>query len=408
MKTPRSRPSPIAARLSTAIRRSASRPPNLLLEMARAYPDVISLGRGDPDLPTPAHIVEAGKRALDEGYTHYTHLHGLPELRVALADELARRNGLQVDPEHEIMVTTGAEEAVFVVCQALLNPGDEILIPDPNYTSYDLAVGAARGRVVPVPAHAEDGFVVRPDEVERRITARTKALVIVSPNNPTGTVYPPETLAQLAELALRRNLIVISDEIYELLTFPGYRHVSVATLPGMRDRTVTINGFSKGYAMTGWRVGYIVAPAEFVAAIGALRHTLSICAPAFAQKAAAAALTGPQDCVAEIVRTYDERQRFFVDGLRAIGLDAFVPRGTFYVFVDFRPLSLALGLSSLEAAQRLLHEAHVLIYPGTHFGPGGEGFGRASLAVPVDRIAEALGRMAEAPLLRQIAVEATP
>jgi aminotransferase len=391
-----SRQSPFASRLSAAIRRSAARPRNRLLELARQHPDVISLGRGDPDLPTPAHVVEAGKRALETGQTHYTHLHGMPELCQAIADKLERQNGLAADPETEIMVTTGAQEAVYVALQALLDPGDELLIPDPHYTSYDLAAEAAGGRVVPVPTYPEDDFVVRPEAVEERITPRTKALAIVTPQNPTGTVYPPERLARLAEVVRKHDLVVISDEIYELQVFPGHRHVSFATLPGMAERTITINGFSKGHAMTGWRVGYLVGPADFVAAIGSLRHTLTICAPAPAQVAAAAALAGSQESVAELVRTYFERQRIFVDGLRAIGLDAFEPRGTFYVFLDHR----ATDLSSWEFAERLLREARVLVYPGAYFGAAGEGFARASMTVPEARLREALTRMAGAACVR--------
>ncbi len=391
------RPSLIGSRLSASVRASAQKPRNTLLEKARHYPDVINLGRGDPDLATPRHIVEAAHRALDEGFTHYTPLNGLPELREAIAGTLERKSGLKVDPDSEVMVTTGGQEAVFLLLQALLDPGDEVLIPDPHYTSYDLAAAVAGGRAVAVPTHFENDFVAQPEEVERCITPRTKALVIVSPDNPTGTVYPREALERLAEIVLRHDLVVISDEIYSNLVFDGYRYTSFASLPGMRERTIIANSFSKSYAMTGWRVGYFVAPADFVAAIGTLRHTLTICAPAFAQKAAAAALTGPQESVAELVRTYDQRQQLFVRGLRAMGLDAFEPRGTFYVFADVRRL----GMPSQQFAERLLHEAHVVIYSGAYFGAAGEGFARASLAVPSTRIEEALDRMSRAEVVRR-------
>ncbi len=384
-------------KLSTGVRRLAERPRNTLLEAARQYPDLISLGRGDPDLPTPDHIIAAAKGALDGGHTHYTHLHGDPVLRRALAEKLERDNGIHADPETEILVTTGAQEALYLVVQALLDVDDELLIPDPHYTSYDLAALAARGRVIPVPTYHEDDFVVRPDEIERRITAQTRALAIVSPNNPTGAVYPSEALARIAEVAIRHELVVISDEIYELQLFAGQRHTSLGSFPGMRERTITINGFSKGYAMTGWRVGYIVAPADVVAALGALHHTLTICAPAFAQQAAIAALTGPQEAVAELVRTYDERQRLFVRGLREIGLDAFEPRGTFYVFVDIRRI----GVSSQEFTKRLLDEARVLMYPGSYFGTAGEGFARASMTLPPAKLREALDRMGSAEVVRR-------
>ena len=383
-------------KLSAGVRRLAERPRNTLLEAARRYPDLISLGRGDPDLPTPDHIVAAAKRALDEGHTHYTHLHGAPELRRAIAEKLERDNGIQADPETEILVTTGAQEAVYLVVQGLLDVGDEMLIPDPHYTSYDLAALAAGGQMVPVPTYREDDFVVRPEEIERRITPRTRALAIVSPNNPTGAVYPAEALARIAEVAIRHDLVVVSDEIYELQLFAGQRHASLGALPGMRERTITINGFSKGYAMTGWRVGYIVAPANLVDALGSLHHTLTICPPAFAQQAAVAALIGPQDTVAELVKTFDERQRLFVRGLREIDLDAFEPRGTFYVFVDIRRT----GVSSQEFAERLLQEARVLMYPGSYFGLAGEGFARASMTLPPARLREALDRMGAADVVR--------
>jgi aminotransferase len=363
-----------------------------LLDMAAGVKDLITLARGDPDLPTPAHIVEAGKRALDEGQTHYTHWAGRADLRQAIAAKLWQDNSVRVDPESEIMVTTGAQEAVFMVCLALLDPGDEILVPDPHYGTYDTAIALAGARTVLVPTLEKDDFEVQPEEIARRITPRTKAILLVSPNNPTGGVILPQTVQEIAALAREHDLIVISDEIYEKLVYDDTRLLSIASLPGMGERTITINGFSKCYSMTGWRIGYLAAPAPFIRALEAPKHTISICASAVSQAAALAALTGPQDCVQETVATYAERRRALMKGLDELGLSYGEPRGTFYIFAN----AGAMGLSSMEFAVRVLQEGRVLVLPGSAFGPGGEGFIRFSLVAPVSRIEEAVERMKRA------------
>lgn len=232
--------------------------------------------------------------------------------------------------------------------------------------------------------------------MENHVTSRTRGLVLVTPNNPTGAVYPRSALEQLAEVAIRRDLVIISDESYEKLVFAAHRHWSIGSLPGMQGRTITINGFSKAYSMTGWRVGYLAGPAHLVEAVGSLHHTLAICAPAFAQTAAEVALRGPQTCVADVVRAYHERSRVFVRGLRSIGLDAFEPQGTFFVLGDIR----ALGISSQAFVERLLDEVGVLVYPGSYLGPAGEGYFRASLIEPPPRLLEAVERMEGAPVVR--------
>jgi aminotransferase len=363
-----------------------------LLDMAAEVKDLIALARGDPDLPTPLHVVEAAKQALDQGYTHYTHWAGTPELRKAIADKLWQDNSVRVDPETEVLVTTGAQEAVFMVCLALLDPGDEILVPDPHYMTYDTAIVLAEAKAVLVPTFEKDDFEVQAEELARHITAKTKAILLVSPNNPTGGIVRPETVREIADLAEKHDLIVISDEIYEKFIYDDIQLLSIASLPGMRERTVTINGFSKTYAMTGWRIGYLAAPAGFIRALEPIKHTVSICAPAVSQAAALAALTGPQGCVQEALATYAERRQVLMKGLDEIGLSYGRPYGTFYIFASVA----STGLSSMDFAITLLQKAQVLVLSGSAFGPNGEGFVRFSLVAPVPRLEEAIERMKRA------------
>ncbi len=360
-----------------------------LLEVVRTIPDVVALGRGDPDLPTPPHIVAAAEQALRAGHTHYTPLRGLAPLLQAVARKLEQENGLHCDPEREIMVTTGTQEAVAVAAFTLLGPGDEWLMPDPYYFSYELAVGYAGGRVVSVPTFLRNDFQPDPDEIERRITARTKAIILLTPHNPTGAVYRREILERIAEIAIRRNILVISDEIYEKIVYDGRQHVSIGTFPGMADRTITINGFSKAYRMTGWRIGYMAGPADFISAALQIKHTLSICAPSISQHAAVAALAGPQDCIAEAQAIYEERRLAFTQGLDELGIPYFRPPGTFYIFVD----TSWTGLPSDELCMQLLRSARVFAYPGRRFGAFGEGFIRVSLLAPTARLLEGLSRI---------------
>jgi len=361
----------------------------ILMDMLRQRPDGIGLGRGDPDLPTPAHIVAAGQDALARGLTKYTPLRGIPELRQAVAEKLRRDNGIEADPETEIVITTGTQEAVFITLCGLLDTGDEILLADPYYNSYATMLHYLDATLVAVPTSPADGFQIDPDEFERRVTPRTKAIALLTPNNPTGTVYPRDRLEGIARVAERHGLYVISDELYEALIFEG-RPFSIASMPGMRSRTITINGFSKAYSMTGWRVGYLAGPRETVDALVTLRHTLTICAPSMSQYAAIAALRGPQDCLEERLAIYRARRDFTLARLAASGIPCAIPQGTFYVFVDVRPA----GLSSEEFAFALMEREGVFVYPGGYFGEQGEGFERISLVVPEPVLAEAVERMA--------------
>jgi aminotransferase len=361
----------------------------LLMDMLRQRRDGISLGRGDPDLPTPPHIVAAGQDALARGMTKYTPLRGVPELRRAVAEKLRRDNGVEADPETEVVITTGTQEAVFVAFCALLNPGDEILLADPYYNSYATMLHYLGAILVGVPTSPADGFQLDPYEFEKRVTSRTKAIVLLTPNNPTGTVYPRDRLEALADVARRHGLYLISDELYESLVFEG-EPFSVASIPGMRDQTITINGFSKAYSMTGWRVGYMAGPREVVDALVTLRHTLTICAPTVSQHAAVAALMGPQDYLAERREIFRRRRDFAMARLADAGIPFVRPDGTFYIFVDIRPS----GLSSEAFAFALMEREGVFVYPGGYFGTAGEGFERISMVVPEVVLQDAVDRIA--------------
>ena len=360
----------------------------IMIEKARTLKDVISLGRGDPDLKTPAHIIDAAKQALDEGHTGYSPWPGFLDLRTAIAEKLQTENGIDARP-NEVLVTVGAEEAVYLTIMALLNPGDEILVPEPRYTPYDMAIDMAGGKLVPIPTTMESRFQLEVDAVEKRISEKSKALLLITPNNPTGQLLDTERIEALASLAEKYNLAVISDELYEKIVFDGAKNPSIAALPGMKARTITINGFSKTYCMTGWRIGYLHAPAQIVEAMIPLKYTLTISAPSMCQKGALAALKGSQDCIDEFQNIYTERRKAVLDSLDSMGLPYGPSRGAFYVFAQ----TASLGLSAFDFCQSLLETQKVLIFPGTAFGPAGEGFVRISLLAPVEKIREAMERM---------------
>ena len=359
-----------------------------LLALTKGKDQLISLGRGDPDLPTPAHVVEAAIEALRAGKTKYTVPAGLLELRQAIARKLRDENELEYDPEHEIVVTSGTQEAVNVVLQALIDPGDEVILPDPYYMAYFQAIRASGGVAKVVTTTLEDNFVVRPEAIEAAITERTKAIIMVSPSNPTGTVIDPETARRIAAIAVQHDLVVISDELYEHVVFDGATVTSMAALPGMRERTITVNGFSKAFNMTGLRVGYFAAPATFVGAALELRHMLSICASSVSQYAALAALDGPTDALHEALTTYRERRELMLSALREQGVPCNRPEGAFFVFADIRRT----GLASFDFCVELLEQEQVQVFPGTQYGAGGEGFVRISFLTPIEQLAEALER----------------
>jgi aminotransferase len=361
-----------------------------MMELAAKMDDIIALGRGDPDLDTPQHIVEAAKAAIRRGATlEVAPPEGLLELRQAIAEKLRRDNNVVVDPLTEVLVTTGGQEALYFIIQALVNPGDEILMPDPRYTSYDAAINVAGGKIVPVPTYEEDDFDLRPEEVEKYITPKSKILLLVTPGNPTSGVISPKNIRRLAEIAQEHDLIVISDEIYEQYVYDDAEHLSIASLPGMKERTITLNGVSKAYAMTGWRVGYIAAPAPLIASVREMKEGASLSTSVVSQWGAHAALSGPQDCLQEFYAIYDERRRVMMKGLDEMGFAYGRPRGAFYVF----PNASSVGMPTEDLCYLLLEKGRVLIFPGTAFGESGHKYLRISFLQPKERLEEAVERM---------------
>lgn len=362
-----------------------------MMDRARARKDVISMGLGDPDLATPEHIIAAAKKAMAEHRTGPAPVKGLPQLRQALARKLERENGITADPETEILITTGGQEALFLVIQALIEPGDEILLPDPRYTSYDEAIELAGGRMVLVPTREEEAFDFDPEEVEKRLTPASKVLLIVTPSNPTAGIVTPARIRRLAEIAQEHDLIVISDEIYEKFLYDGHEHLSIASLPGMRERTITLNSVSKTYAMTGWRIGYLAGPAAIVDAVAALKAMVNLQAPTVSQWATLAALEGPQDCVAEMREIYAARRRLLMGALDEMGFSYGEPRGGLYIWVNIS----SAGIPAIELSSLFLDEG-VLIFPGTGFGENWGGFMRMTLLQPIEVLGEAIARMKRA------------
>jgi aminotransferase len=352
--------------------------------------DVISLGVGEPDFDTPAPIVEAGIASLRHGRTHYTSNYGTIELRRALAAHLERLYGVAYDPGSEILITVGASEAVDLALRATCDPGDEVVLHEPSYVSYVPAITFAGGIVRHVATTMADDFALDPAAVEAAITPRTKALFLGYPCNPTGAVLPSAVQDALADIAVRHDLLVYSDEIYDRLAYGDYRHRAMCSLPGMRERTILMGGFSKAYAMTGWRVGWVCAPPEILAGIVKVHQYGIMSAPTTAQDAALEALTNGESHVLAMVGEYDRRRRMFVDGLNALGLRTFEPRGAFYAFPE---VTTATGLDSETFAQRLLEEEHVAVVPGGAFGPSGERHVRACYATSYEQLVEALERI---------------
>ncbi|AEJ44862.1 aminotransferase class I/II-fold pyridoxal phosphate-dependent enzyme [Alicyclobacillus acidocaldarius] len=374
-------------RLSPVVRNLPPSGIRRFFDLASQMQDVISLGVGEPDFVTPWHVREACMYSLEQGYTTYTPNRGLPELCVEIAKYLTKF-GLTYDPSHEILVTVGGSEAIDLALRALVCPGDEVLIPVPTYVSYKPCALLAGADVVELPTYAEHGFRLTADALERAITPRSKVLVLCFPNNPTGAVMDKEDLQAIADVVLRHDLFVVSDEIYAELTY-GSQHVSIAAIPGMRERTVVVSGMSKAYAMTGWRIGYAAGPEPIISAMLKIHQYTIMCAPHMAQRAALEALRNGDDERDRMVESYDRRRKLIVAGLNEIGLPCHEPRGAFYAFPDIRPT----GLSSEQFAERLLLEQGVAVVPGNVFGDPGEGFVRCSYATSVELIEEALRRM---------------
>jgi len=357
--------------------------------------DAISLGVGEPDFDTPWGINDAAIYSLRQGKTHYTGNAGLLELRRLIAEYLDSRFGVKYDPKKEIFVTIGASEGIDVALRTMLEPGDEVLLPDPSYVSYSPGIIFAGGVPVPVVTREEDEFRLTPEALKAAITPKTKALILPYPNNPTGAVMNREHMEAIAEVLRGTDIFVISDEIYAELTYNGHEHVAFASIDGMWERTITLNGFSKAFAMTGWRLGYACGPKEIIEVMLKVHQYAIMCAPTASQYAAVEALKSGMDTgyaqVKQMIRTYDRRRRIMLDAYREMGMDCFEPRGAFYTFPCIRKS----GLMSQEFAERLLREQKVAVVPGTAFGESGEGFVRCSYATATDKVIEAMKRMKE-------------
>lgn len=357
-------------------------------DIAATMEDVVTLGIGEPDFVTPAHIVDAGVESLHRGQTGYTSNAGIYELRAAIAAQVEKRYGLRYSPANEVLVTVGVSEALFLALKILLDPGDEVLVVEPCFVANPALVETAGGLPVMVPSSVDADFQVTGAELEARITARTKAILLSYPSNPTGAVLTYEHMMQVAAVAEKHDLVVISDEIYERLVYDT-QHINFATLPNMRERTIVLSGMSKSYAMTGWRIGYVTAPAAFTEAMYKIHQYLIMSAPTTGQAASLQAIRSGEDDVETMRRQYDRRRKLIVDGFNRLGLACFEPRGAFYAF----PSIAATGLDDETFCDALLQEERLALIPGSAFGESGRGFVRASYATSEANIHEALDRL---------------
>lgn len=357
-------------------------------DIAATMQDVISLGIGEPDFVTPQPILEAGMQSMQRGETHYTSNAGMLELRQAIANHLHKLYEVRYDPVNEILLTVGVSEALYLTFTAILNPGDEVIIPTPCFVSYQAEVTLAGGVVVEVPGQVENAFQPDPEAIAAAITPRTKAILLGYPNNPTGAIASREVLKAIGDLAEKHDLIVVSDEIYDRLVY-GVDHVCFPSLDGMHPRTILLGGFSKDYAMTGWRIGYAAAPAEFIKAMNRIHQYTIMSAPTMSQYAALEAILHGEEQVRQMVAEYDRRRKMIFSGLNRIGLTTFEPHGAFYAFANVQ----ISGMDDETFAQKLLQEEKVAVIPGTSFGAGGENYVRMSYAASYEKIEEALQRM---------------
>lgn len=352
--------------------------------------DVIDLGGGDPDFITPKHIRDAAIDAMNAGETHYVASAGIPELRKAIADKLYDDNGVQVEPNGGVIVTPGGKQALFEAVLAFVEPGIDVLIPEPAWVSYGPMVDLAGGRPVPVRLDPDDNWRITAENLSAALTPASRVLLINSPNNPTGRVLDDVELSTIADFVLTHDLLVFSDEMYEKILYDGHTHTSIATLPEMAERTLIFNGLSKAYAMTGWRLGYAAGPRAYIQQIEKVHSHSVTCATSFVQRAGVVALSGPQEFIGEMVSAWDRRRRNVAAGLNAIaGIQCPLVEGAFYAFADIR----GTGMTSAEASDRFLQEAHVAVTPGLAFGASGEGHVRLSFATSDDLLADAVARI---------------
>lgn len=360
-----------------------------LIAQARGYSDTIIMGRGDPDFDTPPHIIEAAKRAMVEHHADYVPPEGMPALRQAIADRVKRVNNIDVDPATEVVVTNGGQEALVLMVLTALGPGDAIIVPEPNYNTYADALKFARAEKISIPSTADTNFRTDPEAVRRAITDKTRALLLVSPNNPTATVIGRADLEALIGIAHERDLIIIADDIYDLFIYDDYQHISPASLPGGKERTLTLNALSKSFAMTGWRLGWIVGPADLMARVRELKAAMTGGTSVISQYAGLAALTGPQEPVKMMAETYTRRRQIVMEALDDMGIKYGMPQGGQFVFAD---ISFT-GMDSAELAQKILTDQHVLVYPGSAFDKERGQYIRMTFLQPEDKLREGLERM---------------
>jgi len=366
-------------------------------QLKRAGQNIIELQTGEPDFPTPQHIIQAAHKAMRQGYTHYVSSRGIPELREAIAEKLWNENRIKADPAREIIVSPGAIHAIFSTLSANINPGDEVIIPEPCWVGYAGCVALAGGKLVQV-ACKKEILQIDVDRLEQEITPKTKLLILNYPTNPTGATITLKQFKQISEIATKHNLLVLCDEVYEKILYDGRKHYSLASMEGMKERTITVNGFSKTYAMTGWRIGYACASEQIISQMLKVQQFSVTCANAFVQKAALAALKGSQECVQSMIGEYDRRRQLIINGLNNIdGISCYQPHGTFYAFADISQL----GMTSVEIAGFLLDKAGVGVVPGSAYGPSGEGYVRLSFANSLANIEKALHRINEGVIERR-------
>ena len=369
----------------------AHAPPSLIgkvLKISAEYRNVISLGLGEPDFDTPPHIVEAGVEALRKGATHYTSYQGIPELRAAIKEKLEKDNNISVDDE-EIICTPGAGTAIDLLMRTVLNPGDEFIVQDPGYFNYIYIASFIGAKIVPVHVKEENSFSLNPDDLKDKITEKTKLLILNSPANPTGSIIPRKYQEEIADIAMEKNLFVLTDEIYEKLIYDE-SHFSVMSIPEMKERSIVINGFSKAYAMTGWRIGYAAGCKEVIDKMGIIQVYSGICAPGVSQKAAVAALRGDQTCVEDMRKEYDKRRRYLIPRLSNMGIPTPTPKGAYYAFPNISEYG-----KSEDIWKLFLDTAGVSVTPGTAFGVYGEGYVRMSYANSLENIEKALDKIEE-------------
>jgi len=358
-----------------------------LIATAREYPDAIIMGRGDPDFDTPHHIIAAAREAMQKHANDYTPPEGIYPLCQAIAERVSRVNNIDVAPETEVVVTNGGQEALFLMVAATMNEGGELLMPKPNYNTYSDALNFVRGDAVDVPTFWKENFRIDPDRMRQAITTRTRAMLLVSPNNPTANVISPDEVRELVNIAKEHDLMILADDTYDLFIYDNYIHLSPASLPGAKERTLTVNTLSKAFSMTGWRTGWIVGPADLMTEIKQLKASVTGTTSIIAQYAALAALTGPQDAVEEMRETYVRRRRIVLDALDSMGISYAIPQGGQFIFVD---ISFT-GMKCLELSQKILTDQHVLLYPGSSFG--GDNYLRMTFLQPEVKLREGLDRV---------------